>query len=226
MIYNTVIAKNTGTISAILDVNGSRIWNCTIISNVAVDATLGALTGDFGAPNVRNTILWNQGIDLYFANVDFSTFGSNEFSTVGVHNLSDDPQLVNAAFGNYRLQAGSPMLAAGTALPIEQRDLYGNSRPLTGSFDIGANRYTDSDGDGMQDDWESKHGLNPNSGSDASGDGDGDSLNNLQEYQHNTDPHNSDTDGDGIPDNMDSDPTTPDVILNTSFWDFFLRQPV
>jgi hypothetical protein len=73
LIYNTVVAKNTGTIGAIFDVNGSRIWNCTIVSNVNLSATFGAVTGSSGAPNVRNSIIWGNGVDLYFANADYST---------------------------------------------------------------------------------------------------------------------------------------------------------
>ncbi len=202
-----------------------------------VDPTLGAVTGDLGAPNVRNSIIWSNGldgIDLYFANADYSTFGSNEFVTSGVHNLSVDPILVNMLFGNYRLQMISPVIGAGATLPIEQRDFYGNPRPVTGRFDIGANQYKDSLGDGIQDDWKIKHGLSLTV-SQASLDFDGDGLNNLQEYNNNTDPHNPDTDRDGISDGPiappgsglqpgpDPNPTTPEVIWNTEFWDYFFE---
>ena len=73
----------------------------------------------------------------------------------------------------------------------------------------------------MQNDWEIKHGLNPGSTGDATGNPDGDGFNNLAEYQHNTDPNNPDTDGDGFQDDVDPDPTTPDLVLDTIFWDYF-----
>ena len=46
----------------------------------------------------------------------------------------------------------------------------------------------DSDEDGMPDEWESKHGLNPNDASDGALDGDKDGYSNLEEYLNGTDP--------------------------------------
>jgi len=49
--------------------------------------------------------------------------------------------------------------------------------------------FVDSDGDGMPDDWEIAHGLNPNDPSDATQDPDGDGIDNLTEYLLGSDPH-------------------------------------
>ncbi|MFO8133320.1 MAG: hypothetical protein R6U10_05250 [Thermoplasmatota archaeon] len=61
----------------------------------------------------------------------------------------------------------------------------------------------DTDGDGMPDEWEEAHGLNPDNPGDRNEDPDGDGLYNYEEYRLGTDPQNPDTDGDGVPDGLD-----------------------
>ncbi|MCK4614167.1 MAG: hypothetical protein KAU14_05125, partial [Thermoplasmata archaeon] len=68
----------------------------------------------------------------------------------------------------------------------------------------------DSDGDGMPDDWEEDHALNPDYPSDAWYDLDRDGYRNLAEYIHGTDPRNS-TD---FPDIADENDTDVDGVCN------------
>lgn len=53
---------------------------------------------------------------------------------------------------------------------------------------------------GIPDDWAIAHGLDPNDPAMPFEDPDHDGLTNLQEFQNGTDPHNPDTDGDGLTD--------------------------
>jgi hypothetical protein len=48
--------------------------------------------------------------------------------------------------------------------------------------------FKDSDSDGMPDEWESKHGLNPNDASDAAKDLSGDGYTNIEKYLFDMDP--------------------------------------
>ncbi len=99
------------------------------------------------------------------------------------------------------LLLGSPAIDYGAAvgLPIDQR---GSPRAVPTVFlnvpnrdgcDVGAIEMnlasgTDSDGDGMSDDFEKFYGFNPASAADASVDSDGDGLTNVQEFQAGTNP--------------------------------------
>jgi parallel beta-helix repeat protein len=61
----------------------------------------------------------------------------------------------------------------------------------------------DDDNDGMPDVWELKYGLDPTDHKDAQIDIDIDQLYNLDEFLHNTDPKNPDTDGEGLLDGQE-----------------------
>jgi hypothetical protein len=77
--------------------------------------------------------------------------------------------------------------------------------------------FTDSDADGMDDHWESTHGLMVGV-DDASAALDGDGLSDFLEFLFRTDPFNRDTDGDGYADGVEvqlgSNPNDPSSMPN------------
>lgn len=63
--------------------------------------------------------------------------------------------------------------------------------------------YRDSDGDGMPDAWERKHGLNPHDPSDAAGDLNGDGYTNIEDFLNGLDPRAPKVDWTDLRNNVD-----------------------
>lgn len=116
-----------------------------------------------------------------------------------------------AGEGQLKLPAGAAILANGDLVVAngdnERLERFGSGAAL-------ASCPGDGDCDGLPDDWEARHGLDPNDPADALLDGDGDGLTNLQEHALGTDPTKKDTDGDGVSDGQEvsggSDPLVAD----------------
>jgi len=73
----------------------------------------------------------------------------------------------------------------------------------------------DKDEDGILDDWELKHGLDPDNPLDINLDFDEDGLVNIQEYNYGTNPKKKDSDGDGISDKKEIDEGTDPLDLES-----------
>jgi hypothetical protein len=73
----------------------------------------------------------------------------------------------------------------------------------------------DTDGDGIPDEYEVAHGLNPGNAVDAREDPDHDGLTNLDEYLRGTDPHQADTDADGLTDGQEVARGTNPLLWDT-----------
>jgi hypothetical protein len=137
----------------------------------------------------------------------------------GSQKLSSTPYaagLEEAWRARYRLNQISPVVDAGSCLAISLWAYPDNRRTTRadavcdlGMVDIGFHFYSfvDTDGDGMDDAWETYWfgGLSQGKTDNP----DGDILNNWSEYQSGLNPSSDDTDGDGRKDGVDSYPLTP-----------------
>ena len=101
----------------------------------------------------------------------------------GPGNISVDPAMT----AGYLLTSGSPCVGAGTNMPwtATGTDINGDDR-TNGIPDIGADEFTDTDGDGLDDGWERVFFNTLDE--DADGDPDGDGIANGTEYTSGSDP--------------------------------------
>ena len=83
------------------------------------------------------------------------------------------------------------------------------------TIDIAVGLADDDDADGMPNDWEIEHGLDPADPADAAEDPDDDGRTSLEEYGDGTDPNAFDTDGDGLSDGDEAGLATSALIADT-----------
>ncbi len=119
-------------------VYGAVLNNCTIWGNTALTQSGGGVING----SLYNCIVWGNTAssganhDMYSTLIYCCTPGGSG------SNISGDPLFVNAAGGNYRLQAGSPCIGAGNNSYVQgSTDLDGNPRTVNTTVDMGAYEY-------------------------------------------------------------------------------------
>ena len=130
---NCLIYGNTGEIGA---VRGGQVYNCTIVGNVGTNGAGGV--GDDSL--MYNTISWGNTGDPDNPSAAYYSCGSGTAYEVATC-ITNDPLFIGS--GDYRLQAGSPCINAGTNSTwtlTTDTDLDGNKRrwPANGQADMGA----------------------------------------------------------------------------------------
>ncbi len=200
-----------------LDLSGNGLSNVYFLTNLShlVELTLSSEQISDGSPlgSLRNlTGLWLAGNLL--TNVSFLTnltaLTTLDLSTNRLREITPISALTHLReldLQQNRITNISPLNPstgfADVDVSLNELDLSANSpglNVLNALYNAGASvEYLpqfplDSDGDGIPDDWELAHGLNPNNPADASLDSDGDGVLNLVEYALGSDPKNP---GDG-----------------------------
>ncbi len=136
-------ARNAGGTSSGGGIIKSTAIRCTIVGNRAVYGS-SSTPGSAGADNQSvlqscivfgNVFTTGESSDIYNSTATYSCFGS---TVSGTGNIVSDPLFVDAANGDYRLQAGSPCIDAGTGSGITwSTDLAGFPRRMGWAPDMG-----------------------------------------------------------------------------------------
>ena len=222
---NCVIMGNRSTYvigGGIITKSGTEaiVVNCTILNN----GSFGLVGNDQSDLRVINCILWdnwrderwswdvwgnwkltrvvNEQMVASHATVSYSDI-QNGWSGPGDHNVDADPIL---ELDGRLSSRNSPCVGTGTAAGAPSKDIDGEARPFPagGAWDMGADEFFDSDGDGMSDLWERRNGLDPHQPADALLDPDADGLDNVGEFEARSDRLNPDSDGDGLDDRVEA----------------------
>ncbi|NOZ42958.1 MAG: hypothetical protein GXP02_07335, partial [Alphaproteobacteria bacterium] len=177
---------------------------------------------NMSAPEIKFNIISNFAVKGIYNTgatpvVDYNDVWSNTGTdyvglSAGANDISADPLYMDPGTGNYAPQVNSPCvdpIPLGAGDPVTE-DIDLTTRPLRGlgpgiGFDMGAYEYgTDSDNDGMDDDWEITF-FGDITSHDGTADSDLDALIDSREYTANTDPTVADTDKDGLQDGEEVD---------------------
>lgn len=211
LVRNCLVARNSAATDGggiYIDESHGNVEFCTIAHNEAANG--GGISAAEGQVSVRNSIVyfneapsgtnWATPGATGIATNRFVEYTSSpeDLTAWGDENITNNPQFVDAAIGDYRLGETSPCLDAGINALSILTDMLDIPRPLDGDADGTAtadmgcfeflNRAADSDSDGMPDGFESDKGLDPIDEADADGNLDEDPHTNLEEYIADTDP--------------------------------------
>ena len=106
------------------------ILNCTIVENSG--SAVGGIYNLTGLPRLFNTIVWNNtGGDFGGPDAVSASHCNVPANIVGTGNITADPIFVDAALGDYQLQAGSPCVDRADSTVVAEDffyDLAGNLR--------------------------------------------------------------------------------------------------
>jgi len=238
VVENCLIVGNSGTGAGGVYLGGGTesAWlrTCTVVANTSVGSGGGGVTwGAWGGtpaiaenciiyfneapeePNCSGGTAYECPHCCTTADLPPTEFNFLAYEQMGI--ITNDPQLTPS----YRLKSTSPCIDAGTSSNAPAMDTDGEARwdhpdhsNTVSIVDIGADEFVDTDLDHMADHWEIER-LGSVTNSDGSRDGDFDDLTDLAEYEHGTDPKDSDTDDDRMSDGHETAADTDPLDSNS-----------
>jgi parallel beta-helix repeat protein len=169
---------------------GEKLVNCTVVSNSATFA-IAQGGGIANATIVANSIVvFNRAAQSPNYWDSPMAYSCTTPAASGSGNITNEPQFFDPTSDNYRLEAGSPCIGAGTSSYIQtSADLDGNPRISGGAVDIGAYEFVYSSSV-IPYAWAQQYGLATDGSADFL-DSDGDGMNNWQEWVSGTNPTNT-----------------------------------
>lgn len=168
----------------------SLLESSTVVSNTAV-TNAGGVFFWTGCTSLNSIVYFNATNDWSMDSGGVMRFTCAPDAPEGFDNVTNAPLFLA---GSYRPFFGSAVISAGTNQPwmVGAADFDGFARIVDGATDLGAYEYDgdryDSDGDGIPDNWEVRHGLDPTNPADAFDDYDGDGFTNYEEWIADTNP--------------------------------------
>jgi len=137
--YNNLIWNNRGGILVDYSASNTGVYDNTIYANNANGATAPGIQLGYNVGASNTTIRDN----IIFGNTAGDIITQSATNTVADHNTlgATDPKFVNASGFDFHLQAGSPAIGAGVAVPGITTDFDGATRPQGSSYDTGAYEY-------------------------------------------------------------------------------------
>ena len=170
-------------------VDGRQVATRTALATPAtmgmgpVETRIGGNGFDGAIAEVR---IWNAARDAASLRATMAaTLAGDETNLVAYYRFDDAGQTAQDFVALYADDWKTGWANAAVRVGVDLEELKGTT--MANTSPVGG--FVDADGDGMDDNWESEHGVD-----DPDGDEDGDELTNLYEFLAGTDPHMYDSD--------------------------------